>query len=84
MNVNFTGEFSLFQDAIIAPLWTDLIITKSSTLYHRVSTQHRDLNIIASLVTNSTSGVGYHPVLAIVVTWENVSIFRRQEETVRA
>lgn len=74
--------FSLFQEAIIAPLWTNLIITESSRIYYRVSKNSSDLDIIAGMIANATSDDSYYPILAIIVTWENVSMFVNRSLTV--
>ncbi len=78
----FSDGFSLFQDAIIAPLWTDLILEESARLYYRVSRNPSDLDVIASLIANATLDDSYLPILAVVVTWENVPLFRNKASIV--
>ena len=74
LNEDFSDRFSFTQESIIAPLWTDLIITRYSRLYIRVSKEPSDLALIANLVANATMDNTYHPLTALVVTWENVSL----------
>ncbi len=75
-NVNFTEEFSLFQDAIIAPLWTALTLRESARIYYRVSRSLSDLEAISSLIGNDTLGDNYYPTLAVIATWENIAYAR--------
>ena len=73
----FSPEFSLFRDPIIAPLWTHLMLTQGGSVFYRVTNNQTDLNMIASLIANATFQEDvYNPQLAIIVTWEEVSLFQ--------
>ena len=56
-------------------MWTDLDLTDNlAKLFYRVSRNPSDLSAIASLVSNATLDDSYQPSLAVIVTWENVSM----------
>ena len=62
----------LFEAALIAPLWTDLVFDGPGRLFYRVSKIPSDLDIIANLIANASSENDYRPTLAIIATWDNV------------
>lgn len=73
-NRNFSDGFYLFEEGIIAVLWTDLNFTHSGSLYHRVSTDGDDLRLIADMIsTRNSEYCQYEPTVVVVVTWANVS-----------
>ena len=78
LNQEFSASFSLFQDAIIAPLWIDLILEGQARLYYRTSQSLSDLDVVATLISNTTQDDSYRPLFAVIVTWENVPMFRNR------
>ena len=75
---SFSDRFALFQDAIIAPFWTDFNLAGSARLFYRVSRASSDLTAAADLIADP----GYTPTLVVVVTWENVPVANNQSSTV--
>ena len=74
-NEPFSEQFTLFSEAMIAPLWTDLVIYGGGGLYYRTSTNISDLNAISELIASASSMYDYHPTHAVIVTWESASLF---------
>ncbi len=83
-NKPFSETFTLFSDAIIAPMWTDFVLTGRARLHYRVSRYPSDLDILSRLIANATSDDSYRPILAVIVTWENIALFEDKSRTVSA
>ncbi len=55
---------------IIAPIWVDLIFTRSGFIYYRTTQDSAVLNKVAEMIAGVNPGLSdYQPTLAIIVTW---------------
>ena len=73
---SFSESFTDFNDPIIAPFWTNLVPEDSvGSIYYRTTND----SVILDRLVNITTGFNpnfsnYQPSLAIIVTWENISL----------
>ena len=60
----------LFDDAVIAPAWTNWTFEDSGTIYYRVAQDQVTLDQVVGMITEVNPELSdYLPTLAVIVTW---------------